>query len=124
MDDEVVFRSETPFGPIAEPLEAIESPETIASAVSAEAAHDKCDVLLEGGFAKEAFTPATLAVTIRRSLFERNPARSGNGLAASLLNLAQATGATGQPSSAADEHASRPTFGCVVDSKRKRIAVH
>jgi hypothetical protein len=98
MDDEFVFRRETPGVPVAQPLEPIESPETIAAAVKAEAAHDKCDLLLEGGFAKEAFTPATLAVTIRHSLYQRNPSRYGNDLAASLYSLAQANDAIGQAS--------------------------
>jgi hypothetical protein len=100
MDDAVVFRRETPSVPVAEQLGEVESPETIASAVTAEVAHNKCDLLLEGGFAKEAFTPATLAATIRRSLVERNPARYGNDLAASLYNLAQANYAIGQASTA------------------------
>jgi hypothetical protein len=100
MDDKVVFRREPPSAPVDEPLEEVEPPETIASAVTAEVAHDKSDLLLEGGFAKEAFTPATLAVTIRRSLFEHNPSRYGNDLAASLYNLARATDAISQPSSA------------------------
>jgi hypothetical protein len=100
MDDKVVFRRETPSVPDAEPFEPIESPETIAAAVKAEAAHDKSELLIEGGFAKEAFTPATLAATIRRSLYGHNPSRYGNDLAASLYNLARATDAISQPSSA------------------------
>jgi tetratricopeptide (TPR) repeat protein len=79
---------------VDELVEPDESPETIASARTAEAADEKAERLLRNGLGADAFAAASLAVTIRRSLFERNPTRYGSELASSLYYLARAIEST------------------------------
>jgi hypothetical protein len=93
MDDDATLHRERGNFP-DEPLEPNESAVTIASARTAEAADEKAELLLGSGLGADAFAAASLAVTIRRSLFERNPARYGSDLASSLYHLAQAIEST------------------------------